>query len=411
MKLSAVFLLSVNVVAASQVAAVAADCSDTASFLQDSLGSAPQAAPAPAALAAPRPARISQIAHSVASKPLSAQRRLVPMTPIADKGTKLRPFMPGRYLPSEGDLQPRAYVSEPQIPAPLTGQVSAAQVNASSVYSKVPTTYSGDYVDQLALAAAHKVKAVAKRFAAAPKTMPGSQPVLPGQYGGAAQRTAVPALANLIGADQSLTAMNQLPALNQAVVPAPSTAQASPVVVPQPQQSAFPIVPPPNLSKYEEAKFSRMVEASLPERLYANGSNGDMRVSSRVNPGLAGAGPPPFPLSFAGGHQPAAGGRGMRPGPAMEAKFGNWHENNNLPQAAFHTYLSRAKMSGPLAVARMQGKGSKRTGRQAYFCQPSAPVTHVAKAPMQNKIAKKSVVKSAVVACYRQYHRYPGAGG
>lgn len=409
MKLSAVFLLSVNVVAASQVAAVAADCSDTASFLQESLGSAPQAAPAPAALAAPRPARMSQISHSIAAKPLPSQRRLVPMTPIADKGTKLRAFVPGRYLPSEGDLQPRAYASEPQIPAPLTGQVSAAQM----AYSKVPTTYSGDYVDQLALAAAHKVKAVAKRFAAAPKTMPGSQPVLPGQYGGgAAQRTAVPALANLIGADQSLAAMNQLPSLNQAVVPAPSTAQASPVVVPQPQQSAFPIVPPPNLSKYEEAKFSRMVEASLPERLYANGSNGDMRVSSRVNPGLAGAGPPPFPLSFAGGHQPAAGGRGMRSGPAMEAKFGNWHENNNLPQAAFHTYLSRAKMAGPLAVTRMQGKGSKRTGRQVYFCQPTAPAAHVAKAPTQShKVAKKSVVKSAVVACYQQYHRYPGAGG
>ncbi|MBY0546811.1 MAG: hypothetical protein K2W95_05935 [Candidatus Obscuribacterales bacterium] len=403
MKLSAVFLLSVNVVAASQVAAVASECSDTASFLQESLGSTPHAAPI--AQASPRPARIS---HSIAAKPLPSQRRLVPMTPIADKGTKLRAFMPGRYLPSEGDLQPRAYASEPQLSAPLTGQVSAAQ----TAYSKVPTTYSGDYVDQLALAAAHKVKAAAKRFAAAPKTMPGSQPVLPGQYGGAAQRAAVPALANLIGADQSLTAMNQLPSLNQAVVPVPSTAQASPVVVPQPQQTAaFPTVPPPNLSKYEEAKFARMVEASLPERLYANGSNGDMRASSRVNPGLAGAGPPPFPLSLAGGQMSAAAGHGMRPGPAMEAKFGNWHENNNLPQAAFHTYLSQAKMAGPLAVARMQGKGSKRTGRQAYFCQPSAPSTHVAKAPVQHKVAKKSVVKSAVVACYPQYHRYPGAGG
>lgn len=402
MKLSAVFLLSVNVVAASQVAAIAADCSgDTASFLQESLGSAPQSAPAPA-LAAPRPAKISH--STMASRPTNSQRRLVPMTPIADKSVKLRPFMPGRYLPSEGDLQPRAttttaYASEA---APLTGKVSAA----SSAYSKVPTTYSGDYVDQLALAAAHKVKAVAKRFTASP----GSQPVMPGQYGRSSQRTAVPALANLIGADQPQVAMNQLPSLSQAVVPAPSTAQVSPVVVPQPQSqvAAFPTVPPPNLSAREEAQFARLVEANLPERLYAHGSNGDMRASSRVNPGLAGAGPPPFPLSLAG----ASAGRGARPMPGMEAKFGNWHGNNNLPQAAFHTYLSQAKMAGPLSVSRsMQSKGSKKTGRQAYFCQPSSQATHVAKAPTQTRVAKKSVVKSAVVACYPQYHRYPGAGG
>lgn len=404
MKLSAVFLLSVNVVAATQVAAVAADCSDTASFLQESLSGA-KATPAPAL----RPSTaVSKISHS-AAQPVAPSRKLVPMVPVADKSVKLRPFMPGRYLPSEGDLYPRAAVPESlgAQPAPLSGQVSAS----ANAYSKVPTTYASDYVDQLALAAARKVKNVARKFAAAPKTTPGSAPVLPGQFGGAANQPAVPALANLIGADQSAQSLPQLPALSPSVtVPAPPSAtRVSPVVVPPPPQvAAFPTVPPPNLSSYEEAKMARLVEANLPERLYANGSNGDMRASSRVNPGLAGAGPPPFPLSLMAGQMPAAGGR-MRPAPGMEAKFGNWHDRNNLPSAAFHTYLSQAKMAGPLAVSRtMQSKGSRRTGRQSASAHSAAPAHHVASVASSIKVPKKTAVKNAVVACYPHYHRYPG---
>ena len=410
MKLSAVFLLSVNVVAASQLAAQAADGSDTVSFLQDSLEQAKVAAPA-----LPAPAKPSRLSHSAMAPLARSTQKLMPMTPRSDSSSRLRPFVAGRYLPSQSDLQPRS-ASEPQMPlaAPtLSGQVS-------TMYAKVPTTYASDYVDQLALAAARKVKNVAKKYMAASKAAPGAAAVLPGQYGAAAaEAPAVPALSDLIGAEQS-AGLAQLPNLSQPVVPTPLQGAQAQLVVPQPLQSlparspaAQYIVPPPNLSHYEETRMVRQVEANLPERLYAQ-ANGDMRATSRVNPGLTGAGPPPFPLSSllgAGGAPGARSGR-TRPAPGIEAKFGNWHGGNSLPSAAFHTYLSKARMAGPLSVSRSSvSKGSRRTGRQVAACHPgSATPAAPAHASSAAKTAKSATVKSSFVACYPQYRRFPSGG-
>ncbi len=421
MKLSAVFLISVNMVAATQMAATAAD---TASFLQESLVGANSTAP-PAKQPVAKPTRIS---HSTLRTPVATRpadkRRLVTMTPISDTTAKFRPFVPGRYLPSESDLQPKPEPSVPSIAQSSIAQsvpVSSLSGQVSAMYSKVPTTYAGDYVDQLALAAARKVKSIAKRYNQAVS----KKPVLPGQFGGGAP--GVPALADLIGADQSSVGQPQSPSAQQPLVPVPTAMQTT-AVVPQPQQvqqrvASLPFVAPPNLSKYEESRLMRLVEANSPERLYAQNINGEMRGSSRVNPGLAGVGPPPFPLSLGGmpggGMQSPSGA-----GPGMEARFGNWHERDSLPTAGFQTYVSPRKMAGPLTVSRstpQQGaRNSRRTGKQSIALAPASchtPVSSQSSHQVANnsvvplKSAKKSApVKSQFVACYPQYRRYPNGG-
>jgi len=385
MKLSSVVLLSVNLVAASQVAANAAD---TASFLQDAL--TPSAA---SAKSAPRPA-----ARPVAKKRAS-KTSYVAMTPVMD-GVKCRPFMPGRYLPSESELEARKEAERARreamsfAPADvLTGRVAATNdLSNMSAMAAPAASYAmsrpanQDYMHKVQ-GIVQKVKEAAKGYSLAhTRSVPGMNPVMPGQF---AQNSGASAAMPRIPEPQRAT----MP-LN---VPQPPVARSMPVQVPQAPQhvaASAPVVPLPSLSKWDNAQLDKLIDNNMPENVYAN-VNGDMRAS-QGNPGVSGAGPTPYPLN-------SINRRGVQTIGA-QARFGSWHGGHeNLPQSSFQSYMP-VHMAGPMAVKiNHYSGGSKKTGRQAARI---AAKHHVASAPTAASVLKVDKVKSIPAASYPPYRRY-----
>lgn len=400
MKLSAVVLLSVNLVAASQVAA---NASDTASFLQDALSPA-----AGAKASAKSAANRSEIPR--AAKPAAAKRSnksYVAMTPVVD-GVKIRPFMPGRYLPSESELEAKkqaALAAQQQSYSNrldsglLTGQVSSS--NDLGTVLAPAANYASNYASNYAMSrpinndsisrAIQKVKQAAKNFSAA-RNVPGMNPVMPGQ------------VAKLPGAPRSIPNIPapQEESLSYPQVPQPPVAgrMGLPVRVPSAPSNVsapVPVVPPPVLSSYEERQLNRVVEANLPENVYA-GFNGDMKTGAG-NPGLAGAGPPSFPLSA----NPMSPGRGIRGTTiGQQARFGSWHGgNSNLPQSSFQSYMP-VHTASPMSISIHHMGNSHKTGRQAAFVHP----THHSASPAKKATQAKSAPTAPVAKMYLPYHRY-----
>lgn len=390
MKLSSVVLLSVNLVAASQVAANAAD---TASFLQDAL--TPSAAAAKSA-SAPRPA----------AKKRAAKSSYVAMTPVMD-GVKIRPFMPGRYLPSEAELDARREAERARREAEaqramsfapaadvLTGRVaatndipnmSAMMAPAASYAMSRPANQ--DYMHKVQ-GIVQKVKEAAKGYSLAhTRSVPGMNPMMPGQ------------IAQAPGAH---SAMPRIPEPQRAAmplqVPQPPVARSMPVQVPQAPQhvvASAPVVPLPSLSKWDNAQLDKLIDNNMPENVYGN-VNGDMRAG-QGNPGVAGGGPTPYPLN-------SINRRGVQP-IGTQARFGSWHGGNeNLPQSSFQTYVP-VHMAGPMAVKiNHYSGGSHKTGKQAHRIAAKHSVsaaTHVA-----STAVKVEKVKSIPVASYPAYRRY-----
>ncbi len=385
MKLSAVVLLSVNLVAASQVAANAAD---TASFLQDALEASPKAASA-GALAKARPAQQTR---------KRSNKAYVAMTPVVD-GVKLRPFMPGRYLPSEADLQAKKAEAAAQqagtysnVSGILAGQVSKDTSEMGSVI--VPAAAyamsrpaNREYIQKVTQVAIQKVKQAAKRYSAS-RSIPGMNPVLPGQ------------IAQLPGAPCAVPSIPEPRFAASMPVRVPSPAARSATRVPQVPQynvASHVVVPSPTLTKYESSQLDRLVDENMPENVYSN-SNGDMRTG-QGNPGIAGGGSPPFPLSsLATGH-----GRGIHSTMGAQARFGSWHGgNSNLPQSSFQSYVP-VHMAGPMAFKVNHYHPPHKTGRQAASV-PSAHHASVAPAQHQAVAAKPKV--ETHVAAYAPYRKY-----
>lgn len=396
MKLSAVVVISVNLVAAS-LSTQSASAADTASFLADAL-STPAA---PAKHASARATRKNS-QHAARTGTKKSTRSYVAMSPVLD-GVKVRAFKPGRYLPSEAELSGGSaqYQSMPARldPAgPMAGNVSYSGELAAAPVPSYPSSYqmsrpaSADYMPKVQ-AAMQKVKQVAKNFAASPRSIPGMNPVLPGQIARAVQQI-VPE-----------------PAMHQATVqvPQPPMRASMPVQVPQAPQShvsAAPyVVPPPSLTNYEASRLQRVVDSNLPENVYQQGFNGEMRAH-QGNPGLAGGGPSPFPLSVNPMMQ-ARGGRGMSPMTmpvGQQARFGSWHGgSSNLASAAFHSYVP-VHMSGPASIKVNHFKGSKKTGRQS---SPVATRTAIASHP-KHVLHPKHETHAAepAAASYPPYRRY-----
>lgn len=404
MKLSAVVLLSVNFVAASQMAANAAD---TASFLQDALTAQPQPTRSTSGgyKASHTPAKQKPRAASPAKK-----RAYVAMTPVVD-GVKIRPFVPGRYLPSEADLEAkkqRELAAQQMFYVPrtesgmLAGQVSSNNNNMGELGSAINTAASyamsrpanQAYMHKVTQAAIQKVKQAAKNFnaGASQRSVPGMNPVLPGQF------------AQIPGAPGAIPEIPEPQTARQhsLQVPQPPSARALPQV---PQYVAAPtgvVVPPPALTKYESSQLERLVESNLPENVYA-GFNGDMRASSQGNPGLAGAGPPPYPLSTLPIN---AGRRGSMPTVGAQARFGSWHGgNSNLPQASFHSYVP-IHTAGPMSVKINHYRGSHKTGRQAVSMHHSHSANHAQHSLPKVKTEKKKA--DPPIKSYAPYRKYSG---
>jgi hypothetical protein len=391
MKLSAVVLLSVNLVAASQVAA---NASDTASFLQDTLASPGSTKTSDSKVAK---AKVAQ------GQPAPARKRsssYVAMTPVMD-GVKCRPFMPGRYLPSESELQARkqAEIAAKQaeiaarqqaaqpfaIPAGvLSGQISknndmAALAPAAQYAMSRPVNQ--DYIHKVAQVAMQKVKQAAKTYTAShTRSVPGVNPVMPGQVA-------------------------QIPGLSGIRIPEPQNS-APPAVaqVPQPPQAAQGsnvgnnIVLSPELTQYESNQLDKLVENNMPENVYQKGFNGDMKAA-QGNPGLSGTGPSPFPLSSIPMNQ-AGRGRAISQ-PTAEARFGSWHGGSaGLTQSSFQSYVP-IHMMGPMSVKVNQHNASHRTSNQSIATKTHA-INTAAKAPVTEK--PKAEVHAASYAPYRRYN-------
>jgi hypothetical protein len=404
MKLSAVVLLSVNLVAASQVAA---NASDTASFLKDALSptaSANTSAAKPAA-------RESQHATKHAAK--RSSRAYVAMTPVVD-GVKIRPFVPGRYLPSEAEIEAKKQASiaaqqqaaySAQLPyssrydaGMLSGHVASNNVGELGTVLAPAANYASNYAmsrpmnNESITRVIQKVKQVAKNFSAA-RNVPGMNPVIPGQ------------IAKLPGAPKSIPNIPEPSeeALSYPQVPQPPLGRtAVPVQVPSAPRSnvsaQMPVVPAPVLSSYEERQLNRLVDANLPENVYGS-SNGDMKTG-QGNPGLAGAGPPSFPLSSNPMSQP----RGIRSTIGQQARFGSWHGgNSNLPQSSFQSYMP-VHVASPMSISVHHLGNSHKTGRQALAMHPAH---HSSSASSTKKSsAPKSAPIQPVAKSYAPYHRY-----
>lgn len=388
MKLSAVFLLSVNVAVLSQVPATA---SDTASFLQESLSDVK-----PVAKQARRQSTAKPASKRAAGKISHSNQKYVALQPIADTTISLRPFMPGRYLPSATDLEPKYVSMAPRydLGGPISGQVSATQYQPPTAVPQYKAAYQ-DYradsgVKRMAEAA---IKKVCQATGKSNRAIPGLSQVLPSQFqapanAGPSSDFSQPAAGVVMQSSPQAPASPHGDSLRSFAAPAQ--------------------LGPPMLSPNEDAQLTNLMEMSMPSRLYPQGVNGEMRGSVQGNPGFAGAGPPPFPLSFMQGQAPPT--RGARPGMAMtaqQAKFGSWHDRNNLPQSGFQSYLA-ARMAGPIkptaVLAGGGGQPSRKTGRQAISVRTQQ------RAAQQKMCPEKSPVchKEPYVASYSPYRRYPG---
>lgn len=402
MKLSAVVVISVNLVAATQLSANAAD---TASFLAETLSVAPVNT---AARSVPLKAARKHY-QAPAKKASQGHRGYVAMEPVID-GVKVRAFKPGRYLPSEADLAARreqaSYQSMPARLDPagiMAGSVSLAGESglASPAYPSqgypMSRPATGDYMPKV-VAAVQKAKQVYKTFAASPRSIPGMHALMPGQIAHHAKGI-VPEPFNF---DKHNSGAVQ--------IPQPPTRASAPMQIPNPATSnvaAAPyVVPSPSLTSYEAAKLQRIVESNLPENVYQPGFNGEMRAA-QGNPG-AGGGPPPFPLSV-NPMQGRMGGRALSPSGmpvGQQARFGSWHGGSNLASAAFHTYVP-VHMAGPASIKVNHFHGSHKTGKQA--ARPSASVANhsIAWAPQsKHAAAKKEIKHETPAASYPPYHRY-----
>lgn len=396
MKLSAVVVISVNLVAASQLPA---NADDTAAFLADALSAKPSAR---SAAKAPR----THTKRSSSSTRSSSSRSYVAMAPIVD-GVKVRSFKPGRYLPSEAELVSKReaesqsmYQSLPAHLDPsgtMAGSVSYSGERQSPAY---PSAYQtpgyqmsrSDYMPKIS-AAVQKAKQVAKQFASSPRAVAGLNAVLPGQLAQAA-RNIVP----------------EPPNNNPLAVQIPQPGNAAPVQIPQPARSnvaAAPyMVPPPSMTNYEQSRLQRIVDSNMPGNVYQQGFNGDMRAS-QGNPGLAGAGPSPFPLSV-NPMQGRMGGHAMSPGAmpiGQQARFGSWHGgSSNLASAGFHTYVP-VHMNGPASIKVNHSQGSRKTGRQAAKISSHHAQHSIAAQPKHAAAIKPQVIEPKA-ASYPPYLRY-----
>lgn len=325
MKLSAFLAVSVPIVAASQVPALAAGPASTGGWLQ---------------------ASIASLATTKAAKP--AAKRVAHANPAAT--VRLRAFKPGRYLPSEKDLRRAAMVSQqaqydysadqPSYGNGLSGQVStayAAAPRATTVYDQyaMNSGYANSVPAPQTYAPAPRIrtqkKAIGQR---APRVMPNQMPMLPEQL------TQAPVVHPMMIPDP--------PVQRQVRAPFPVSMPVAPF--PQPavqQQQQFPQQGAANFgqsdfSPEELAEMHRRVESNPPTGRMS--FNGDMTGQATDNP-ANGTGQPPFPLNFFGGNamQVLSQGQHMHRPSVSPARFGSWHGGAGLAEAGFHSYVARRR--------------------------------------------------------------------
>lgn len=392
------FLVGVNVAASIPLVlapqAMASDnMSGTASFLKAAVGDKAtarslsgdfQSAPVLASKRLPIRRSLSSASFS---EPQAVNSRLA-MTPVAG-ATKLRPFVPGRKLPSRSQLQAQMPQLDNSAQANLSGSINestfAPQTNNSydSAYGNTayaqPSQATQNSANRSRMRQAADLVAGFQRKHAA-RSLPGQSPATPGQVG-------------FPCAQQAVANVNAQPGRNQN---APSEAEWT-----QMARAAG----NSNASAENDAEMASLAQ--------------DFAASQHSQASSGSAGPAPFPLSLIpeaslkqlmGSTAKAAPATAVshagRPQPAMTPSyFGSWRQGQtpvahgrggNLQPSGFHTYLASGSAAG------------KTTTSSAAF-KSYAPMTYKASRRVAPKIAavvKKvaPVVAAPYVATYGTYH-------
>ncbi len=392
------FLVGVNVAASIPLVlapqAMASDnMSGTASFLKAAVGDKAtarslsgdfQSAPVLASKRLPIRRSLSSASFS---EPQAVNSRLA-MTPVAG-ATKLRPFVPGRKLPSRSQLQAQMPQLDSSAQANLSGSINestfAPQTNNSydSAYGNTayaqPSQATQNSANRSRMRQAADLVAGFQRKHAA-RSLPGQSPATPGQVG-------------FPCAQQAVANVNAQPGRNQN---APSEAEWT-----QMARAAG----NSNASAENDAEMASLAQ--------------DFAASQHSQASSGSAGPAPFPLSLipeaslkqlmgstAKTAPATAVSHAGRPQPAMTPSyFGSWRQGQtpvahgrggNLQPSGFHTYLASGSAAG------------KTTTSSAAF-KSYAPMTYKASRRVAPKIAaavKKvaPVVAAPYVATYGTYH-------
>ncbi len=396
------FLVGVNVAASIPLVlapqAMASDnMSGTASFLKAAVGDKAtarslsgdfQSAPVLASKRLPIRRSLSSASFS---EPQAVNSRLA-MTPVAG-ATKLRPFVPGRKLPSRSQLQAQMPQLDNSAQSITSSNLSGA-INESTFAPQTNNSYDSGYGNtayaQPSQATQNSANRSRMRQAAdlvagfqrkhAARSLPGQSPATPGQVG-------------FPCAQQAVANVNAQPVRNQN---APSEAEWT-----QMARAAG------NANSSSEADAEM---ASLAQ---------DFAASQRSQAPSGSAGPAPFPLSLipeaslkqlmgstAKTAPAAAVSHAGRSQPAMTPSyFGSWRQGQtpvahgrggNLQPSGFHTYLAAGSAAG------------KTTTSSAAF-KSYAPMTYKASRRVAPKIAaavKKvaPVAAAPYVATYGTYH-------
>lgn len=409
MKLSAVVLLGVNLVAASQVGANAAD---TASFLQDALVQG-------SGTAGKSGNKASASAKGKSAK--SRQRSYVAMSPVVD-GVQIRPFQPGRYLPSEAELKAKKQAElEARKQSELARQ-QAAYMQSGLLAGQVSYNGNNIFNHSMPSAVSALVPQSMPAYGAQPAYQQGANPysISRPESQSYMQQAAQAAFHKVKQAAKNYMSTKAAARQGVPVVPEPTIpASARGIVIPQPPQegqnhhvAAVPHVPAPPAqpARYDAGQFESLLDNGL------GSINADMRVPMQGNPGLTGQGPPPYPLSSM-----QTGARPFSPMTPMaqRARFGDWHGGKqNLAQASFQSYVP-IHTAGPMSIKvnHYNGAGSapkrtQKTGRQALrMPAPSSQHIHPHKIAKisQNHSSQEARKSETKIASYAPYlRRYSG---
>lgn len=368
MKFSAV-LVSLSLPIAAQTAAQAQEA-NTADFLKTSL-SPVDAAPA----ATPPRSKITLSALRAETKSLKAANTL-----------KLRPFVAGRKLPRQRDLELELLSQTPRMaavaPAPLSGQISeygtqpisAAQFDVPKVNRSIAT------YDSATLARAY-----------APRTVPNLTPTVPGQVrvnrqGRSRSRQNVLPMQPVAGTSPSTDWLGK-PEAGQRML-----RQSGALLVQAP-------VTMPNIND----KMSDLGYPSADEIGASSAVQGtDIIRPPQQESAQSAAGPAPFPLSLLPQDQLKSliSGRNRNRVSAPPAYFGSWHGPqvaHNLPPGGFQTHMRSKGFSTPSA-----------SGTYGHFApRPGHKATSTHHALGQSAVQHSQAPAALRIATYPAYSLQP----
>jgi hypothetical protein len=329
---------------------------------------------------------------------------------LHSNGVRLRPFVPGRKLPTQHDLDvqfiaqtaklaaeesPNLSAMTPRMaPGPLTGQVSDSY--ATPFNASVDTYGSVGYVKQ-----------------STSRVAPGQIPAVQGQI----RQFRSPAKRNTY-VSQPVRALDQSEIASQ---PQPFRMTMPPVIPASPMQQALQMPPPAmplapttpepgqsqqvGLSPEEQAIIDRM-EANAQARGAAIEMNGQ---ESATMPTMgSSAGPPPFPLNLLpqDSLKSMIGGMHHSHTSVPQAYFGSWHGNSmaSLPTGSFHSYAGH---SAPKHAAAPHAAGAhSATHSKASVHTAMAPPKHAVESSHTIGQLRRLAPHEPQVASYANYPRF-----